>query len=408
MNIRFYAKLMVATILAALLFSCNKENTPKSKNYINLSVIGNNTITEDSKDPINVNILLARAVDNDVNIFFELEGNTNDILRIENSPVTIKKGEKEGNFKVFSNKKGILSVAKNVIVKVKSFSDDSLEPFGESPIIVIKPNSNIPELTQNQISLIKGYKDNLNIDLYRIIGELNYSVKITFPSDDKDLFNNGNDTRNIEGKTIITLSEKATADKPIIKMIDNPMGLNDFLYEMLRKETTEDVNESWYLQPYPIAAMKAINFDKQKETFSSTLDNIVLSAGEFNFIGEKTGYSSGNTVNVVPFDFKYSAWDRLLQKAEAGETAIVDDGESQTEYSLSDLITQGASLDPYDYLFTSDISSDNWENEPSDWVAPNGVYNFNNGTFTFTFAFDHVMSYGYCKIEVKYTMHPQE
>ena len=40
----------------------------------------------------------------------------------------------------------------------------------------------------------------------------------------------------LKERVMITLSENATADRPILKMIDNPMGITSFLWEIYRKK----------------------------------------------------------------------------------------------------------------------------------------------------------------------------
>ena len=59
---------------------------------------------------------------------------------------------------------------------------------------------------------------------------------------------------------MITLSENATADRPILKMIDNPMGITSFLWEIYRKETVE--NEFWIFEGSKyVSMMEAIGYD---------------------------------------------------------------------------------------------------------------------------------------------------
>ena len=53
-------------------------------------------------------------------------------------------------------------------------------------------------------------------------------------------------------------------------------------------------------------------------------------------------------------------------------------------------------------LVYSSIDEDNWENEPSDWIEPKGM--FNEKTFSFQFPWDHVNSLGYTQIRVTYTL----
>ena len=101
--------------------------------------------------------------------------------------------------------------------------------------IKVRPASTMPELTDDQKAMIAGYKENLGIDLYRMLGKVSCTVKVSFPyveGDDKDYFNDGEDSRTFTAESVITLSENATAEKPVLKMVSNPMGMDDFMFEM--------------------------------------------------------------------------------------------------------------------------------------------------------------------------------
>lgn len=397
--------LMAIVTLAFTACSSDDNGKNENKNYIQLKVDGASSLTEDSKEPIKVNVTIANSIQQDATISFALEGNDGDILRLENTSVTIKAGEKSATLNVYSNNKSALLEQKVVIVKVVGYSDTNMEPFGDPCTITVRPDSRIPELTEAQKALIEGYKTTYGIDLTRMLGRVQCKVEITYNDADKDLWNGGQQTRTIEGSSIITLSENATADKPVLKMVDNPMGLNDYLYETLLKETVEDVNESWYQQPFPEAVLKGINFDKNTEVFATTLDNLVLNTADHQiaFTGKHTNAYDEEIV-VVPFSYEFSAWTRLKKLAEEGKKLEVNDGDKIVEYSVQDLIDGGGSLNPESYLFYSTIAEDSWENEPSDWIAPVSNYDFTKGTFSFAFPFDHATSEGYTRIRVTYTM----
>lgn len=70
------------------------------------------------------------------------------------------------------------------------------------------------------------------------------------------------------------VKDNATAERPILKMIDNPMGLTSFLWEILQKETIEE--ESWAINEWNQCMLTAIEFDRDKEEFEVTLDNLEL------------------------------------------------------------------------------------------------------------------------------------
>ena len=410
---------LLAILPIVALTSCaGDDDKEKMTNYVQLSVNGSTsgatTIAEDATEPVVINVLLSYFVEEATTINFELTGNEGDILRIENNIVEIPANEKTAEIKVYSNNRNSLITEQSVGLIIASSSNDKIV-LSNPWTIKVRPASTMPELTDDQKAMIAGYKENLGIDLYRMLGKVSCTVKVSFPyveGDDKDYFNDGEESRTFTSESVITLSENATAEKPVLKMISNPMGMDDFMFEMLRKNTTEDVYESWYYYPYSIAVMNAAGYapaDDDKymiaatETFEMTLDNISIENGEITFVQEVED-SWGDMINSVPFEYNFSLWNKLQAKSE--EIVEVDeygDGE-MVEYTIGELFEYGASMDPKQYLMLSTISEDYFENEPSDWVEPSASYDFENGTFKFVFPFDMYNSYGYQNVEVTYTM----
>ena len=87
--------------------------------------------------------------------------------------------------------------------------------------------------------MLEGYKAK-GLDLSKWIGLIPVKVSVEVPPTDglESLINGMKKV--YTGKTVITLSEDATAEQPILKMTNNPMGLTEFMYDMLRKETVEN------------------------------------------------------------------------------------------------------------------------------------------------------------------------
>lgn len=410
---------LLAILPIVALTSCaGDDDKDKMTNYVQLSVNGSTsgatTITEDATEPVVINVLLSYFVEETTTINFELTGNEGDILRLENNIIEIPANEKTAEIKVYSNNRNSLITEQSVGLIIASSSNDKIV-LSNPWTIKVRPASTMPELTDDQKAMIAGYKENLGIDLYRMLGKVSCTVKVSFPyveGDDKDYFNDGEDSRTFTAESVITLSENATAEKPVLKMVSNPMGMDDFMFEMLRKNTTEDVYESWYYYPYSIAVMNAAGYapgDDDKymiaatETFEMTLDNISIENGEITFVQEVED-SWGDMINSVPFEYNFSLWNKLQAKSE--EIVEVDeygDGE-MVEYTIGELFEYGASMDPKQYLMLSTITEDYFENEPSDWVEPSASYDFENGTFKFVFPFDMYNSYGYQNVEVTYTM----
>ena len=419
MNLKNLLFLLAFLPIVALTSCANGEDdNVKMTNYVQLSVNGGTggvtTISEDATEPVIVDVMLSYYVEATTTINFALTGNDGDILRLENNIIEIPANQKAAQVKVYSNNRNSLTSEQSVTLTIASSNNDKIV-LSNPWIIKVAPAAQEGDLTEEQKALIAGYKENLGIDLYRMLGKLSCKVKVAFPyigGDDKDYFNDGNETREFTAETVITLSENATPEKPVLKMVSNPMGMNDFMFEMLRKNTTEDVYEGWYYYPHSIAVMNAAGYapaDDDKymiaatETFEMTLDNIAIENGEITFVQEVEDIY-GDMINSVPFEYNFSLWNKLQAKSE--EIVEVDeygDGE-MVEYTMGELFEYGASMDPKQYLMLSTISEDYFENEPSDWVEPKAIYDFENGTFKFVFPFDMYNSYGYQNVEVTYTM----
>ncbi|MBR5240376.1 MAG: DUF4929 family protein [Muribaculaceae bacterium] len=412
---------LLAFLPIVALTSCANDDDDKTKmtNYVQLSVNGGTagvtTIAEDATEPVVVDVLLSYFVEETTTINFALADNEGDVLRLENSVIEIPANTKTAQVKVYSNNRNSLIAEQSVTLTIASSSNDKIV-LSNPWVIKVTPVAQVGDLTEEQKALIAGYKESLGIDLYRMLGKLNCSVKVSFPyfeGEDKNYFNDGNDSRTFTGETIITLSENATPEKPVLKMVSNPMGMNDFMFEMLRKNSTEDVWESWYYAPYSMAVMNVVGYtpgDDDKyyvsstETFEMTLDNIVMeSDNAITFVKEEED-EWGDMFGTVPFEYNYSLWNKLQAKSE--EVVEVDEsGEGDmVEYTLGDLFEYGASLDPKVYLFTTTISEDGIGNEPSDWVEPSASYDFEKGTFKFVFPFAMTNTYGYLNVEVTYSM----
>lgn len=385
--------------------ACSSDNNDGDKpmtNYVSISAEGNNIINEDDDEEVKFNILIGNTLTADATINLSLEGNDDNVATIAPSTIALKAGAKTASFTVKSNKKSLLKSDRVLTVKA-TFSDANMKTDGKAVTLTIKPDSDIPVLTAEQQKLIEGYKQNLNIDLTKILGKVKVETLVTFNDDDKIDINDNKETRSFSGVTIITLSEKATADKPVLKMVSNAMGMAAFNYEMLRKKTVEDTE--YYTQtPYGQAVMENIKYDFNKETFTMTLDGIEVNADmTLSFTGKKTTIYE-EEITTVPFDYTFSAWTRLKEMADAGKSFIVDDGDSKTETPVQDIIDGGGTLNPYAFFDNIDVVADAEKTEYKNiFVVPTGKIDFANGKMTFAFPWYLENAYGCQKVEATYT-----
>ena len=400
---KFILMCMLAMLTGFSACSSSDDNDGKQMtNYVSISAAGNNIINEDDDEEVKFNILIGNTLTADATINLSLEGNDDNVATLTPSTIALKAGAKTASFTVKSNKKSLLKSDRVLTVKA-TFSDANMKTDGKTITLTIKPDSDIPVLTAEQQKLIEGYKQNLNIDLTKILGKVKVATKVTFNNDDKIDINDNKDTRSFSGVTIITLSEKATADKPVLKMVSNAMGMAAFNYEMLRKRTVEDA-ENWTQTPYGKAVMENINYDNKKETFTMTLDGIEVNADmSLKFTGSKvTVYDE--EITTVPFDYTFSAWDRLKAMADAKESFVVDEGETKTEVPVQDIIDGGGSLNPYSFFDNTDVVADGKETEyKTIYVAPTGKIDFTSGKMTFAFPWYLENTYGCQKVEATYT-----
>lgn len=385
--------------------ACSNDNNDGDKqmtNYVSISAAGNNIINEDDDEEVKFNILIGNTLTADATINLSLEGNDDNVATLTPSTIALKAGAKTASFTVKSNKKSLLKSDRVLTVKA-IFSDANMKTDGLAITLTIKPDSDIPVLTAEQQKLIEGYKQNLNIDLTKILGKVKVDTKVTFNDDDKIDINDNKDTRSFSGVTIITLSEKATADKPVLKMVSNAMGMATFNYEMLRKRTVEDA-ENWTQMPYGKAVMENINYDYNKETFTMTLDGIEVNPDmSLKFTGSKVNVYDAE-ITTVPFDYTFSAWDRLKAMADANKSFVVDDGETKTEVSVQDIIDGGGSLNPYFFFDNTDVVADAEETEYNTiYVAPTGKIDFASSKMTFAFPWYLDNTYGCQRVEATYT-----
>ena len=403
---KFCKTLLALTIALVSMASCSEsaDSNEQMNNYVTLSVEGESAMTEDNTEGLVVNVSMAYTLDHDASVQLSLTGDEKEAVKLSSNKVTIPAGKKTASVKVLSNNANVLSIQEVVNVVVSSCSDANMKPMDTKGIaLTIKPNAMVPELTAEQLALIKGYKDNLGIDLTKVLGIVDVTTTVTYGNDDKDAENKGNDTRVFNGKSVITLSDKATANKPVLKMISNPMGMESYMYDRLLRSTTEEPDGYFDADPINTALLSVVNYNNSTESFSAVLDNITLNTdGTLNF----TAVEDDKT--IVPFEYNYSVWTRINEMANAGNTVNVNEGSTYVEYSIKDLLEQYSTFCPAKYLGNTDITIDAYGATPSNFVLPSAKYDFNNNTMNFEFAWDYGNgSYlnDYVRIKANYTMH---
>ena len=360
--------LFFGCIAAALLSFVGCEETGndyEGTNYIYLeSLGGNTTVWEQDETPLAVTVMLTKALEEDLALTFALQG-TEGVVELAGNPVTIKAGEKTASLDIVSLNKNLLEAAANYTL---SLDASTVLPEGvalkDAFTFVVTPVA-VEALTDAQKAIIEAYKTATDIDLSKYLGVVNVSTVIT--GTDPDTYE-PLAPQTVTGKTIITLSESSTADVPVLKMIANPMGIQDHMYQILRSVTV-DADDYWYgeyaLECYA-SFMNAINWSKTStEVFAMSLDGIKLNSDKsIEYLGDgKDQYDED--ITVVPFDYSFSAYDRELS------VNIEKDDEWASD----------ATANPYYHLNCDDITEDLYEG--GNWVEASAEISNESLVFTF-------------------------
>jgi hypothetical protein len=276
---------------------------------------------------------------------------------------------------IFSNSKIVLSL-----------HDDTPATFGED----LKEKLRYAGVEDSDLEIIS---EPTGINLAKYIGEVNVTTMIS----GLDAGTAAPFEKPIESKTLITLSETSTADAPVLKMLVNPMGIQDYMYSVMKAVTVEDMvywfPEEYALECYAIFT-EAIGWNAESiETFTASLDGITFGAdGEITFVQDYLNIYDEESI-IVPFEFSFTAFDR--EKAADFSDAAVKPGDDESQPDCT--------ADPAVHLNLSGISYDEFEMEGEGYyVEPSAVID-ENGNLVFTFCFDHKNAEDYTRVVATYT-----
>lgn len=387
---------------AVAMTSCNekKETGYSGTNKIYLTAENNNAvIVESDATPLEVEVMLTSTVETATTLTFRLEDDTQEILSLQNNLVTITAGSKTASFQVISNLKNLLAESTYISVGIDAAQLPQGMELAEALRIRVNPNPAIPELTEEQKTLIDGYKEKFGIDLYEFLGVMKCTTTLNIPGNGMTTDFSTPKTEEIPGQTIITLSEESTAEQPVLKMVDNPMGLTEHLYWVFRQNTIDD-DEYWnstdedYASPSNKKLMEIIDWTPtSEETFNVSLDgikctNLSATSADLDILGEVED-SYGDPMTVVPFCYSFSAWDR--------QKKLLDEGDAE----MQEIYDQGGIANPAYYLFSYGINEDGYGN--GNWIESKGHIDFEKGEMTFQFVMDHYYAGDYTIVHVTYT-----
>ena len=390
--------IMFGCILAAMMgFTACEPQTDNGDGYEGINYIylstkeGKTTLYETDTDPLVVEIMLTAALKEDLTLTFALTG-TEGVLSLEGNPVTIKAGEKTGSFNIVSNNANLLEASANYTVALAEGIElpENVElkaalAFVVTPVIVEEQDP-----TDEKTAMLNAYKEATGIDLTRYIGLVNVSTVITGtdPESGEPL-----EPRTVNGKTLIELSEDATAESPVLKMATNAMGIEDHMYQVLRSVTV-DADDYWYGEytlPCYETLMTALGWSKtSEEVFTMSLDGITFGAeGAIEFLGQGLSQYE-DEITIVPFGYSFTAYDRELAAIENGTL----DPSSDPDWAYD------ATANPNYHLNCDDITEDLYEG--GNWIEASASVSETALTFTFC-VYGCYLDYDYTRIVATYT-----
>lgn len=385
---------MVSLMLAA----CSDNGEERGiKNFWTLTK-ESKTLYDTDTEGVELTVTLAYTAEGDITLVPTMSGDVEylEAFELSNSSVVIAKGQKTASFRVRAKENKVISKTGSLTVGFEELSDLN---SGEAINVSVAPNFEV-ELTEAQMQLVRKWQEKYGIDVRQFIGNLAVKTTVTFGDDDKDQFNLGETTASFEGDvTAVTISENATEDNIVLKMVSNPLGMTSFIRNMYAAVTIDD-EEYWQQNPYAQALLPLVADKTDMGTFMVSLDNIVINpeTKTIEFVGE-----NDDEINIVPFEYDYPAWNALKKMAEDGETVTVNEGDTDAEYAISELIGSDGTLDPYHYLGNTDVTTDEYGG--TNFVAPTA--NFNDDSMTFQFSWDFGAGswlYDYVKVAVSYTL----
>jgi hypothetical protein len=390
-----YITPILLLLLIAILSSCSKDDN-ELKGYTGenkIVLLSNNTsfIQDNGNDELVVNVHLVNKLTEDITLEFALENhivNLQPIVAIDNPVITFKAGEKKGILKIKSSSRQLLDsehrVTLNLIKNSSTLSIDKEYSFTVTPI------KKTQALTDKQIELLDGYKRK-GLDLYPLMGDIEVETTINFPGEGNLETLYKPYTSKIKGHTSITLSNKSTAEQPILKMVSNPMGIESYLYQLFRQLTIDDL-DFWTQSPSAQQIMSLINLSSStKETFEVELDDITIDLKTKQISYHSTLQNMwGDDFTAVPFQFKYSAWDRLKKLLDEGNPLAIEN------------VEMGGSVNPQNYINISDISDDNYgQGDLGNYRKSSAKLTDNKLNFQFVMGHEHANDYILFTVEYK-------
>lgn len=197
--------------------------------------------------------------------------------------------------------------------------------------IMVKNSTPLPKYTSEQDEIIAHWIGR-GIPLDKILGrDLPVAVTVSWPSNGGLAPFSQAGSHRYEGVTVLTLSSKATRDSLVLRFHENAFGMTPFFYYAHRQSTVEN-KENWYGEfagPFYTEVMKLINWTAtSSENFECTLDSVAIglkNGGGISPVNTMYDHVRDEAIRFnTPFDFYYTAWERLKEKIAEGNPKALE------------------------------------------------------------------------------------
>lgn len=391
-------RILLMCCAAAAMFvgmvSCEEPETGyEGINYIYLEA-DENSIYDMEDAALEITVRLTTALDQDLVLTFDVSDDPDNLIVLEDNPVTIPAGSTTAVLAVksmpISSESAVFSITlddSTVLPENVSWSED----FRFSVL-----SSALDDLTQEQLAIVDAYSEATGIDLTKYIGIVNVTAVYTAPTEDGYPMQ----SETITATTAITLSDQSTAEQPVLKMTYNPMGIQTKMYDKLKASTydNQDWSSDWNFECFKVLMEEVPWTDN--ETFSMSLDGIrPQSDGTVEFVADKSYYDDDYEEDVklfiVPFEYSFSLYEK--------EQQAMAEGRIGTEATSEQYWDESATYSPLFYLNCYDTTEETAteEFEPANWVESSA--SISNEKMVFTFCLFNYVDYGYTKVVATYT-----
>lgn len=389
---------MAAAVFLPMIFgSCSKDKSRtdyEGKNRIYLSFLDDKSqLCENDEAFLTGEVTLTNIAKTELSLKIVVLDDMNELVHIEGNPVIIRTGEKKAAFKVISNKKKILTEDKLIRIGIEAVPDGFV--LDKEILVTVTPSAQKPVLSEKQLRLIEGYKARYGIDLMDFIGIVRGHTKVESKASEISETFAKPFTREYDGITVITLSNLASEEEPVLCMTSNPLGLNEYMGWVLLMETV--FNDQYWHQEFSGPNYKEIEellgWNKQNPgVFTMSLDNIKLEnikdkVAGIKCIGTKiTG--GGDETETIPFKYHFTPWEK--------QKTMIAEGNKKAK----ELEEQDGTANPDHYLMTYSVTKDDIDDK--DFFPPDGKIDFNKKIMTFNFCLSHTLADKYTQVYTTY------